>query len=84
MPAPTSPQRPEGGLNTERLREARKRLKWTQTQAAFHLGISQSEYALYELGQREPKTASLSALAVTFNVSADWLLGISDDQKLRR
>ena len=35
----------------------------------------------YEIGKNEPGAAALSWLAVTLNVSSDWLLGIDCSQK---
>ena len=63
-----------------RLKLLRKELKKTQTDIANVLGITVSAYGNYELGQREPDNANLVKLARYFNVSTDYLLGLSDDR----
>lgn len=42
-------------------------------------GISKTAYHRYVTGEREPTMAALVALADFFNVSADYLLGRSDN-----
>ena len=63
-----------------RLKLLRKELKKTQTDIANVLGITVSAYGNYELGQREPDNANLVKLARYFNVSTDYLLGLSDER----
>ena len=62
----------------ERLKWARKRKGWTMEQLAAKIGVAKSTYANYELSNREPNIATIQALAKALDVSADFLLGISD------
>ena len=59
-----------------RLKERRGDL--TQADFARQLGINQQTYQRYESGIREPDLETLHQIGVTFNVSVDWLLGLSD------
>lgn len=74
-----------GGINmpdltfSTQLTKLRKAKKLNQEQASELLGISRSTYANYEVGAREPNLALLKKMAMVFGVSADYLLGLSDD-----
>lgn len=61
------------------LTKLRKAKKLNQEQASELLGISRSTYANYEVGAREPNLALLKKMAMVFGVSADYLLGLSDE-----
>lgn len=61
-----------------RFKEARLALKMTQDQVAAKLGISRAAYTNIELGKRDPDTASIIQLAKIFDVTTDFLLGLSD------
>lgn len=63
---------------SERLKNTRKELNLTQKQAAEKLGISESCYGGYEQGYREPDLKTLIKICILFDVSSDYLLGISD------
>lgn len=63
----------------ERLRYRRKNLDLNQTQLAQKTGLTQQEVSLYEKGDREPTIQTLARLAIGLGVSADWLLGLSDE-----
>lgn len=65
----------------ERLRELRKQSPYTQKQLAEILGMEPNAYQLYEYGKREPNIAKLLQLAVTLNVSLDYLLCLEDFKK---
>ena len=45
----------------------------TQTEVASKVGVSQSTYAFYENGMRDPSTIVLRRLATLLEVSIDWL-----------
>ena len=62
----------------EKLREQRKELNLTQKEAAEKLGVSVTCYGGYEQGYREPDFKTLIKICKTFNVSADYLLGLED------
>ena len=62
-----------------RLRDARIKSKITQKAAAQYLGIYESSYQYYEYGKREPNFDTVTKLCRYFNVSADYLLGLTDE-----
>jgi len=61
-----------------RLRELREDRGLKQRQVAAYLQCSQQVYSNYELGQRDIPTDFLIKLSVFYNVSSDYILGISD------
>ena len=65
------------------LRAARERKGRTQTEIATVLGMTQSQYARYELGKREMPLHYLIALADLYEISLDELVG-RDFQKPQR
>lgn len=68
---------------SERLVLLRKSRKLTQKQVYSAIGMSQIGYQRYEYRQREPSLKQLIALADFYNISLDYLVGRSDDEKLR-
>lgn len=58
-----------------RLKELRKQKDMSQTEVARALGISQSTWALYESGNREPNFDALLKISEFFDVYTDYLLG---------
>lgn len=62
----------------ERLKELRKENTLTQAKVAVQLGIPRSTYSGYEKGIREAGYHTLVELANLFNVSVDYLLGITN------
>ncbi len=60
----------------------RKRAGHSQTELADKLKISRSAIGMYESGKREPDFETLEALADTFNVNMDTLLGKASDSSL--
>ena len=65
-------------LFPSRLRELRNKLGVSQDKMAQALGVSKSTLGLYETGDTLPDARTLRDIAVYFNVSADWLLGLTD------
>ncbi len=61
------------------LKELRIEKCLTQKELAAKLGITQDSISLWEKGKRIPDTQYLTKLCEIFNVSADYLLGRSDD-----
>lgn len=61
-----------------RLRDLREDNDQTQAQIAAYLGITQSQYQLYESGKRDIPTHLLIALAKRYRVSTDYLLGLTN------
>lgn len=66
----------------QRLIKLRETKKMTQVELAKDLGITRSSLSLYELGERTINTDVLYDIAKYFNVSADYLIGLSDTQSL--
>ena len=64
---------------SERMLALRKEKGKQKKIAAAEIGISLREYQRYEYGQREPTASSIIALANLYGVSADYLLGMSDN-----
>lgn len=62
----------------ERLKELREEQGLTQRQLAEKLGLNSVTYLHYEKAQREPPLSVLADLAIFFEVSTDYLLGLKD------
>ncbi len=63
----------------ERLKELRLERNLTQKQVAEYLGLTIKGYNFYELNLREPPVATIKKLCTLYNVSADYLIGLSDN-----
>lgn len=63
---------------SERLKELRITAGYTQQQMAEMLCIRQQSYTRYENNIGEPNMETLVKLAKFFDVSSDYMLGISD------
>ena len=72
----------KNALFPSRLRELRKEKGVSQDQLSKELGVSKSTIGLYETGDTLPDAKTLRDLAVYFDASADWLLGLSDVKTL--
>ena len=68
---------------SKRLKELRIENNYSQYEIANLIGIAQVTYSHYELGRRSISMQNLVKIAKIYNVSTDYLLGISDD-KLRQ
>src|SRR5712691_8905956 len=86
MPGPARSGRQEGqvasarrAMQAARLRQRRNDLNLTQRQLARLIGTTQRQVVRYESGENDPSLDALSALASALNVSADWILGLTDD-----
>ena len=64
-----------------RLRDIREDKDITQKQIAEYLHIRQNTYSQYENGQRQLPIDSLIKLALYFNTSTDYILGLTDESK---
>lgn len=60
----------------EKIRFFREDLDMTQKELGEKLGISQRKVSFLECGRCEPSLDDIAALALLFNVSADYLLGL--------
>lgn len=66
---------------TQRLITARKKSGLSQTQTAETLMITQQQYSRYEKGINELPLRYLIELCKLFDVSSDWILGLSETDK---
>ena len=64
----------------KRIRDLREDNDLTQQQIADLLHTSQTMYARYERGANELPIRHLIALCKIYNVSADYILGLTDDK----
>lgn len=65
-----------------RIRDIREDSDLTQKQMAKTLNCSQQVYSNYELGQRDIPTDILIRLSKFYDVSVDYLLGLTDNPKI--
>ena len=63
----------------ERLISLREESGITQQMLAFDLGISRTTYAHYEQGSHEPPIENLVKLSKIYDVTVDYLLGLTDE-----
>ena len=63
---------------TERIRALREDNDITQTQIANLLNVGQKTYSDYELGKSRIPIDSILILAKFYNVSIDYICGVSD------
>ena len=64
----------------DKLRALRMEKKLTQNDLAARLGIVGASVSSYEKNKQYPSVEVLIQLCQTFDVSADYLLGLSDDK----
>lgn len=67
-----------------RIRELREDNDKTQSEVAEILGTSQTMYARYERGANELPVRHLIRLSNLYNVSSDYILGLTDDMSSRK
>lgn len=65
----------------KRIRDLREDHDLLQREVAAHLNCSQRVYSNYELGQRDIPTDVLIRLSTFYNVSVDYLLGLTNNPK---
>lgn len=61
-----------------RIKDLREDNDKTQTEVAAYLGMKQPQYYRYETGLRDIPSDILIKLAKYYNVTTDYILGISD------
>ena len=64
-----------------RLKHLRKANNITQKQLATHLDIYQNSYQVFEYNKARPTYENLIKLCQYLNVSADYLLGLTDEPR---
>lgn len=66
---------------TERIKWIRDCKNITQAEISRYLGIKQQQYARYEKGINIMPVTYLSKICMYLDVSADYILGLTDDEK---
>jgi transcriptional regulator with XRE-family HTH domain len=64
-----------------RLKDIREDLDITQQQVAEYLHVKQNTYSQYENGHRQLSPDILIRLALYFQTSADYILGLTDERR---
>lgn len=67
----------------KRLLEIRKQANLTQAELSEKVGFSQRTYSDYERGKFTPTTSKLCYIAMYYNISFDYLVGRTDNKKLK-
>jgi len=67
-----------------RIRDLREDADLSQTKLAQKLGMSQTRYSKYETGENDIPTNILIKLSRIYNVSIDYMLGISNQKQIQR
>ncbi|MGF6376206.1 transcriptional regulator with XRE-family HTH domain [Clostridiales Family XIII bacterium PM5-7] len=62
-----------------RLRELRKKKKYTQIKVQMLTGIDQSDYSKLESGKRYPTVEQAKRLSQIFDTSIDYIVGATDE-----
>lgn len=63
----------------KRLKKCRAEAGLTQIKVAIYCDITEKAYQNYELGVHEPKVSILARIARLYEVSIDYLAGLTDD-----
>lgn len=66
----------------KRIKKARHESGYTQEQVSSITGIGRASIAKYETGIVEPNLETLATLAQFYNVSINWLLGVTLEPKI--
>lgn len=66
---------------TKRLKDIREFYELTQEQVAKGIGMKQEQYQRYEAGKNEIKASHVIKLCRFYNLSADYILGITSIKK---
>lgn len=64
-----------------RIRDLREDHDLTQTKLAKLIGMSQTGYSKYETGENDVPTSILIKLALLYNTSVDYILGLTNEKK---
>ncbi len=64
----------------ERIRYLRTEKNYTQPELAKIIGVSNAVVSFWENDLNEPKATYIKALAECFDVSADYLLGLTENE----
>lgn len=64
---------------TQRLKDLREKNELTQEQVAEKINIKREQYRRYEIGINEIKASHIIKFAKLYNVSTDYILGLTDN-----
>lgn len=64
-----------------RLKELREEYDYKQEHLAQQLGVKQNAYSQYETGKRQIPLDALIKLAKLYDVSVDYILELTDEEK---
>lgn len=67
-------------MRADRLKLRREQLGLTQEETAKLLGVPHQMYYRYEKGVTKPSSDVLAKIAPKLDVTADWLLGLVEEQ----
>lgn len=62
----------------ERLKELRRNVNMTQKEFSEKIGCTMASLSAYENGSKNPPTQTLINIALNFDCSIDWLLGLKE------
>ena len=65
----------------EILKQLRKEYGYTQAELARKICMEQNNYSKYERGEREIGRKTIIKLCKVYNISADYLLGLTDEKR---
>lgn len=65
-----------------KIKELRESLKLTQSEFADNLGVTQAALSAYEKGTRNPTFETIMLVSKIFDVSIDWLCGLSNKKHI--
>ena len=68
-------------MRLDRLINLRESKNLNMKQAAAALDVSARSYSYYEAGERNPDYDTLKRMAIFFDTSVDYLLGLTDIKK---
>ena len=68
-------------MTFHRIKDLRDDHDWTQQNVADRLFISRRAYGAYETGERAIPVGIVIELAKIYNVSIDYILGLTDERK---
>lgn len=67
---------------SDKLKELRQSLNMTQQEFVSDIGITASALSAYEKNQKTPSIGVVKRIAEKYNISIDWLCGLSDKKQL--
>ena len=68
----------------EHLKEMRISFNYTQKQVASNIGITERNYQRYEANDQRPSFDILISLADFYNVSLDYLVGLTKNPEINK